>query len=243
MPPKLDLQKIIGQNIVRIRNEKKISQEKLANLADIDRTYIGYIENGKYNITISKLQQIAEALDVSLNELINEYVKKPEQIEIESPENLESKINSLMPGIREYQKLADEHGINDIFQDNGGKLLQVLLITNLKILPGREGNDAVDEKGNEYELKSVNTKLTKSFSTHHHINPGLIKKYKKVNWIFAVYEGIELVEIYKLTPAQLNPYYKKWLQKWNEEKKDINNPKIPLSFIKERGELLFKRNE
>src|SRR5215813_12136442 len=75
MPPKIDLQKIIGQNIVRIRTEKKISQEKLANLADIDRTYIGYIENGKYNITISKLQQIAEALDVSLNELINEYVK------------------------------------------------------------------------------------------------------------------------------------------------------------------------
>jgi len=243
MPSKSNLQKIIGKNLSRIRKEKKMSQETLANLADIDRTYIGYIENGKYNITISKLQQIAEALDVSLNELINEYVKKPEQIEIESPKNLEAKINSLIPGIREYQKLADEHGINDIFQDNGGKLLQVLLITNLKILPGREGNDAVDEKGNEYELKSVNTKLTKSFSTHHHMNPVLIKKYKKVSWIFAVYEGIELIEIYKLTPSQLNPYYKKWSEKWKEEKKDINNPKIPLSFVKQHGELLFKRNE
>ncbi|MDX2049238.1 MAG: helix-turn-helix domain-containing protein [Chitinophagaceae bacterium] len=243
MAAKLNLQKIVGRNIARMRKEKKMSQEALANLADIDRTYIGYIENGKYNVTISKLQQIAEALEVSLNELINEYAEKPEQIEIASPKNLESKINSLMPGIREYQKLADEHGINDIFQDNGGKLLQVLLITNLKILPGREGNDAVDENGNEYELKSVNTKLTKSFSTHHHMNPGLIRKYKKVNWIFAVYEGIELIEIYKLTPSQLNPYYKKWNKKWGEEKKDINNPKIPLSYVKEHGELLFKKNE
>ena len=148
-----------------------------------------------------------------------------------------------MPGIREYQRLADEHGINDIFQDNGGKLLQVLLITNLKILPGREGNDAIDEHGNEYELKSVNINLTKSFSTHHHMNPIIIKKYRQVNWIFAVYEGIELIEIYKLTPSQLEPFYKKWESKWYSDGKDINNPKIPLSFVKENGELLFKRND
>ena len=61
--------------------------------------------------------------------------------------------------------------------------------------------------------------------------------------MFAVYEGIELMEIYKLTPSQLNPYYKKWLEKWNKEKKDINNPKIPLSFVKQNGELLYKKNE
>ena len=242
MSSTLNLLKIIGKNVSRIRKEKKLSQEQLAHLADIDRTYIGYIENAKYNVTITKLQQIAEVLEVSLIELISEYINKPEQIEIESPQNLVSKINSLIPGIREYQKLADEHGINDIFQDNGGKLLQVLLTTNLKILPGREGNDAVDEHGNEYELKSVNIKLTKSFSTHHHMNPIIIKKYKKVNWIFAVYEGIELVEIYKLTPAKLKPYYKKWETKWHADgNKDINNPKIPLSFVKEKGTLLYKR--
>ena len=244
MPAKINMLKIIGKNVSRIRKEKKLSQEQLAHLADIDRTYIGYIENAKYNVTITKLQQIAEVLGISLTELTTEYVTKPEQIELESPQNLMSKINSLIPGIREYQKLADEHGINDIFQDNGGKLLQVLLTTNLKILPGREGNDAVDEYGNEYELKSVNIKLTKSFSTHHHMNPSIIKKYKKVNWIFAVYEGIELIEIYKLTPSKLNPYYKKWETKWYADgKKDINNPKIPLSFVKEKGELLYKRIE
>lgn len=242
MKLRIDLLKIIGENVLRIRREKKLSQEKLAYLADIDRTYIGYIENAKYNVTVTKLQQIADALEVSVTELTSEFIQKPQQIEIESPQNLLSKINSLIPGIREYQKLADEHGINDIFQDNGGKLLQVLLITNLKILPGREGNDAIDENGNEYELKSVNIKLTKSFSTHHHMNPVIIKKYRKVSWIFAVYEGIELIEIYKLTPSQLNPYYKKWETKWHEDgKKDINNPKIPLTYVREKGALLYKR--
>jgi hypothetical protein len=75
--------------------------------------------------------------------------------------------DQIYPNLLELQKLAEKHGINDIFQDNGGKLLQVLLLTGLKVVPGREGNDAVDEGGNEYELKSVNTLLTKSFSPPH----------------------------------------------------------------------------
>lgn len=95
----------------------------------------------------------------------------------------------LFPAIRLYQELASKHGIHDIFQDNGGKILQVLLLVGLVGLPGREGNDAVDDEGNEYELKTVNIRLTSSFSTHHHMNPAIIAKYRKVNWIFAVYEG------------------------------------------------------
>ncbi|HEX5150428.1 MAG TPA: helix-turn-helix domain-containing protein [Parafilimonas sp.] len=243
MKTQINILKILGSNLQRIRKEQGLSQEKLAYMAEIDRTYIGYIENAKYNITIGKLQNIAEALNVSLTELLSEYIDEPEQIKISNPLSFVEKINSLLPGIREYQKLADEHGINDIFQDNGGKLLQVLLITNLRILPGREGNDAVDENGKEYELKSVNIKLTKSFSTHHHMNPVIISKYKKVDWIFAVYEGIELSEIYKLVSKKLEPFYKKWEEKWHTDKKDINNPKIPLSFVKNNGELLFKKND
>lgn len=81
-----------------------------------------------------------------------------------------TKFNKLFPYIREYQKLAkDFANIEDVFQDNGGKLLQVLLVTNLQNLTdSREGNDAKDSAGFEYELKSVNTILTKSFSTNHH---------------------------------------------------------------------------
>lgn len=241
MPQNKKIQKIIAENLRRLRKQQGLSQEKLAYLAEIDRTYIGYIENGKYNPTITKLQDIADALQVSLLELISDYKPKPEALQINTIANLVEKINSLMPGIRDYQKLADEHGINDIFQDNGGKLLQVLLITNLKIVPGREGNDAKDENGNEYELKSVNTKLTKSFSTHHHLNPVILAKYRKVDWIFAVYESIELIEIYKLKTKQLEPFFGKWEEKWKETKKDINNPKIPLKFVKENGELLFRK--
>lgn len=149
-------------------------------------------------------------------------------------------LERLFPHIREYQALAVRHGIRDIFQDNGGKLLQVALVTGLTIFPSREGNDARDEKGREYELKSVNTDLTESISTHHHLNPVILAKYRKVDWVFAIYEGIELQSIYHLGAAQLEPYFSKWEKKWHDSGgKDINNPKIPLAFVREHGKKIF----
>ena len=150
-------------------------------------------------------------------------------------------LDQLFPYLQQYQALAQKHGINDIFQDNGGKLLQVILTIGLEVLPGREGNDAKDAAGNEYELKSLNLNLTQSFSTHHHINPRIIAKYRQVAWIFAVYAGINLVEIHKLEPAHLESFYSRWERQWHDRGgKDINNPKIPLKYVREQGQLLYR---
>lgn len=157
-----------------------------------------------------------------------------------SPHPEAAELTRLWPAIERYQELASKHGIDDVFQDNGGKLLQVLLLLGLEDLPGREGNDARDAQGNEYELKSVNINLTRSFSTHHHMNPVIIEKYQKVDWIFGVYTNIKLLSIYHMTPLQLDPYYQKWLKKWHDDGgKDINNPKIPLHFVIDHGTLLW----
>jgi hypothetical protein len=150
-------------------------------------------------------------------------------------------MDELFPAIRKFQELASKHGIGDIFQDNGGKLLQLILIANLRVTGSREGNDAKDEQGKEYELKSVNVLLTRSFSTHHHMNPTIIAKYRKVDWYFATYEGIELQKVYFLKSSDLEPFFTKWEQKWNAENgKDINNPKIPVSFVEKNGKLVYK---
>jgi hypothetical protein len=149
-------------------------------------------------------------------------------------------MDDLFPAVRKYQELATKHGVNDIFQDNGGKLLQLLMVTGLTALKTREGNDARDAQGNEYELKTVNIKLTQSFSTHHHLNPTILAKYRKVDWVMAVYEGIELRRVFRLKPAQLEPYFTKWEKKWHADGgKDINNPKIQVSFVEAQGELIF----
>ena len=156
----------------------------------------------------------------------------------------QAQLRELWPSVRNLQVLASKHGIDDVFQDNGGKILQILLCTGLTILPGREGNDARDASGREYELKSVNIRLTQSFSTHHHMNPHIIEKYRLVDWVFAVYDGIELIEIYLLTPAQIDPYFIKWAKKWVDDgNKDINNPKIPLRFVRETGKCIYTAPE
>jgi len=161
-----------------------------------------------------------------------------------TPHPDKAELDRLFPFIREYQALASKHGIGDIFQDNGGKLLQLLLITGLKGAGSREGNDARDEQGREYELKSVNTLLTQSFSTHHHMNPTILAKYRQVDWVFAVYQGIELQCIYLMKPAELEPYFGKWETKWHESGgKDINNQKIPVKFVMERGQLIHGKPE
>ncbi len=150
------------------------------------------------------------------------------------------KLDALFPAVREYQALAEKHGIGDIFQDNGGKLLQVILALDLRVLRGREGNDAVDKAGREYELKSVNVALQRQITTHHHLNPTILSKYRTVDWIIAAYLNIELLAVYKMTPESLEPLFSRWEKKWHEDGgRDINNPKIPLDFVIEHGQLLL----
>lgn len=55
-----------GLRVKELRLEKGLSQEKLANLAGVDRTYMTQVENGKRNISIENIRKICMALDVSI---------------------------------------------------------------------------------------------------------------------------------------------------------------------------------
>ena len=150
------------------------------------------------------------------------------------------KFEELWLHVVELQALASDHGIDDIFQDNGGKVLQTLLLLSLRDLPGRAGNDAFDEDGNEYELKTVNMDLTFGISTHHHMNPGIIDKYRNVSWIFSVFEGITLIAVYLVKASQLEHLFEKWDAKYHDSGGlELNNPKIPLSDVISKGKLIY----
>ncbi|NNG99926.1 helix-turn-helix transcriptional regulator [Acinetobacter sp. ANC 5414] len=60
----------IGKNIKFFRKMKAISQEKLALLCNIDRSYIGRIERGEVNLTVEKLYEISTALEIDIKELL-----------------------------------------------------------------------------------------------------------------------------------------------------------------------------
>jgi transcriptional regulator with XRE-family HTH domain len=71
-PAMQDWRKIVGKNVRKIRQERNITQEKLAFEAEIDLTYVGGIERGKRNPSLLVMARIAEALSVPLARLLAE---------------------------------------------------------------------------------------------------------------------------------------------------------------------------
>lgn len=51
------------------RNNQKLTQEELANLCDLDRTYIGSVERGERNVSLINIHKIASALNIEVKEL------------------------------------------------------------------------------------------------------------------------------------------------------------------------------
>jgi transcriptional regulator with XRE-family HTH domain len=61
-----DIQERFGRNLRKLREKKGISQEKLAELADLHRTYVSGVERGERNISLVNIERLAKALSVPL---------------------------------------------------------------------------------------------------------------------------------------------------------------------------------
>ena len=67
----MDIRVKFGHKIKILREEKGFSIEYLANIANIDRTYISDIEKGKRNVSLFIIEKLSKALDVTIQELFN----------------------------------------------------------------------------------------------------------------------------------------------------------------------------
>ncbi|EHH1093689.1 transcriptional regulator [Vibrio navarrensis] len=61
---------LVGKRIAKMRKSKGLTQDKLALLAEIDRSYVGRIERGEVNLTVEKLYEIAATLGCDAKELL-----------------------------------------------------------------------------------------------------------------------------------------------------------------------------
>lgn len=68
----VDLNKRVGINVRRLRLAAGFSQEALADVCDLHRTYVGAVERGERNITLATLAKLAAALRVSPLDLLKE---------------------------------------------------------------------------------------------------------------------------------------------------------------------------
>lgn len=70
--PSIDLRAILAENVRTFRSKHCYSQEALADSCGLHRTYIGSIERGERNISLSTLEVLARALEVSVPELLTQ---------------------------------------------------------------------------------------------------------------------------------------------------------------------------
>ena len=61
---------IVGKNIRACRTDASLTLEKLAEMADMSWPYLSEIERGRENISLDKLARLAQALNVTLSELV-----------------------------------------------------------------------------------------------------------------------------------------------------------------------------
>ena len=67
----MNLKENFGHKIKFLREQKGYSIEYLANIANIDRTYISDIEKGKRNVSLLIIEKLSKALEVNIQELFN----------------------------------------------------------------------------------------------------------------------------------------------------------------------------
>lgn len=68
-----NLRTTLAQNIRRRRNSLGFSQEELADSCGLHRTYIGSVERSERNVSLSTLEVLAEALDLTVPELLTQH--------------------------------------------------------------------------------------------------------------------------------------------------------------------------
>jgi transcriptional regulator with XRE-family HTH domain len=66
---------IFAQRLRQIRQIRGLSQEKLADMAGLHRTYVGSVERSERNVSIDNMERLAKALEVDITELLR---KEPE---------------------------------------------------------------------------------------------------------------------------------------------------------------------
>lgn len=67
----MDIKQKVGHRIRELRKQLEFSQEALANEAEVDRTYVTDVENGRRNVSLEILERLIKALRISFADFFN----------------------------------------------------------------------------------------------------------------------------------------------------------------------------
>ena len=68
----MDIRALVGRNVARLRRARALKQEPLSEASGFSQSYLSQIENGRVNLTLLRLNDLAEAFGIHPKELLNE---------------------------------------------------------------------------------------------------------------------------------------------------------------------------
>ncbi len=74
----MDMRKVVGQNVKRVRQKRGLTQEKFAEISGFSQQYLSSLENGRRNPTVVTIYELATALGVSHMDLVRPLRRKSE---------------------------------------------------------------------------------------------------------------------------------------------------------------------
>lgn len=157
-------------------------------------------------------------------------------------------IEHLIDLAQPLEAAAQEAGIPSVFDDGGFRTLLVCRLFGLQALPGKAGHDARCPKGRNFELKTVNLvgthgqrRVNPGVTTEHTLRQANIERFRRTNsWLIGVFAGCRPLEFWQVPTGRLETFFSEWEQKLAQApNQEINNPKIPLKFIRETGHLVW----
>lgn len=68
----MDIREQFGNRLMELRKERKMTQERLAELSELNRPYISGIEQGKRNVSLEVIAKLAQALEIQISQFFEE---------------------------------------------------------------------------------------------------------------------------------------------------------------------------
>ena len=103
----------LGSKVRELRKSKGLSQEELADRADLHYTYVGGIERGERNPSLKSIEKIATALNIDIGELL---VFQPKEKPASMEDALRSEINELLKRKNQKELRLAAKVLRDVFE-------------------------------------------------------------------------------------------------------------------------------
>lgn len=215
----MEIEKAFGENVRYFRKLQGLSQEQLAELAELDRTYISSIERGERNVSLKNIEKLANSLTVRPEELLGDKSAFSKLF------SGETGIDAAMAFYK--QLIVDDDRIKLLQMHDmkvAGSVPSVMWELFGAILTGKRGTGgAAGADLDGWEVKSA--KFGGSFEYQYHLNTGLQKLEEDclVNHLFCSYsEDYSVIEVRVIKGAALaEKYFKAWiplyLENYNQE--------------------------